>query len=69
MRITLLFISLLMAFMNVHAQNRDKNVDVGPEFKILITELDNCIKTDQNCIEISNEIIKKGKKEKVQFLD
>ncbi|MGJ8591166.1 MAG: tetratricopeptide repeat-containing sensor histidine kinase [Aquaticitalea sp.] len=70
MRITFFFISLLATYSNLNAQNRDKNVDVGPEFKILVTELDNCIKTkDQDCLEISDKLIQKGKKENVPFLD
>lgn len=70
MRVNLVIIFLVAILVQSTAQNRDKNVDVGPEFKKLITELDNCIKIkDQNCLEISDKIIKKGKKEKVPFLD
>ncbi|UPQ78096.1 sensor histidine kinase [Flavobacterium azooxidireducens] len=70
MRVNLVIIFLVAILVQSTAQNRDKNVDVGPEFKKLITELDECIKAkDQNCLEISDKIIKKGKKEKVPFLD
>lgn len=69
MRTTFIFTFLLAICLNAHSQNR-RNVDVGPEFKILITELDNCIKVkDQNCLDISNVIIQKGKEENVPFLD
>ncbi len=60
---------MLSAVSLANAQNRE-NVNVGPKFKALITELDSCIKSkDRNCIELSDKIIAKGKKEKVAFLD
>src|SRR5690554_608760 len=70
MRITLLLISLLMALINVNAQNRDKDIEVGSEFKVLITELDNCTEDrEQDCLDLADKIIEKGKQEKVPFLD
>lgn len=54
----------------MNAQNRDEIVDVGPEFKALFNEFDSCIEhEEQNCIELLNKIIEKGKQEKVLFLD
>src|SRR5690606_35292621 len=55
---------------HANAQNRDIITDVGPEFKALFNEVDDCVeKKDQNCIELINNIIEKGKRENVAFLD
>lgn len=59
-----------MALINVNAQNRDKDIEVGSEFKVLITELDNCTEDrEQDCLDLADKIIEKGKQEKVPFLD
>ena len=69
MRILLYIFSFLL-FIPLNAQNRDEIVDVGPEFKALFNEFDSCIEDEeQNCIELLNQIIEKGKQEKVPFLD
>jgi len=69
MGIRLLFIFLLLTSINVKAQNR-VNVEVGPVYKKLITELDDCIKDrERDCLEMANKIIEKGKLENVPFLD
>jgi len=69
MRVTFIFISLLTVFINANAQNR-VNVEVGPVFKALITELNECIKDrEQDCLELSDKIIEKGKQENVPFMD
>src|SRR5690606_6112315 len=66
----LLFISFFLLFFYAKAQNRDIITDVGPEFKALFNEVDDCIeKKGQNCIELINNIIEKGKRENVPFLD
>jgi len=70
MRIAFLFVFLFTVLLHANAQNRDENIDVGSEFKTLITELDACIKIkEQNCQNIASKIIEKGKKEEVPFLD
>lgn len=66
----LLSISFFLIFIHSNAQNRDKIVDVGPEFKALFNEFDSCIEhEEQNCIALLNKIIEKGEQEKVLFLD
>src|SRR5690554_2287887 len=66
----LLFISFFLIFIHSNAQNRDIITDVGPEFKALFNELDACIEDEeQNCLDLINNIIDKGKQEKVPFLD
>ena len=65
----LVFIFLFFTFFHSNAQNR-VNVEVGPVYKALITELDDCIKDkERDCLEMTNKIIEKGKEEKVPFLD
>lgn len=65
----LVFIFLFFTFFHSNAQNR-LNVEVGPVYKALITELDDCIKDrERDCLEMTNKIIEKGKEEKVPFLD
>src|SRR5690554_5740366 len=65
----LVFIFLFFTFFHSNAQNR-VNVEVGPVFETLITELDDCIKDkERDCLEMTNKIIEKGKEEKVPFLD
>ena len=69
MRILLYIFSFLL-FIPLNAQNRDEIVDVGPEFKALFNEFDSCIEDEeQNCLDLINNIIDKGKQEKVPFLD
>src|SRR5690606_28961422 len=64
-----IFYFFLFALLQANAQNR-VDVEVGPIYKELITELDDCISDkDRNCLEIANNIIEKGKREKVVFLD
>ena len=66
----LLFISFFLLSLHSNAQNRDVITDVGPEFKALMDEIDNCVENDGlDCVELINNIIEKGKKEKVPFLD
>lgn len=66
----LLFISFFLILIHSNAQNRDIITDVGPEFKALFNELDACIEDEeQNCLDLINNIIDKGKQEKVPFLD
>ncbi|WP_417199637.1 tetratricopeptide repeat-containing sensor histidine kinase [Bizionia sp.] len=66
----LLFIPFFLLILSANAQNRDKIVDVGPEYKALFNEFDDCLeRQEQNCIEIINRIIEKGKQETVPFLD
>lgn len=66
----LFFLSIFLIFISVNAQNRDKIVDVGPEFKALMDKFNNCAEDKGlNCIELINDIIEKGKQEKVPFLD
>lgn len=61
------FLSVLI---KISAQNRDENVNVGPEFKALIDQLDVCIESkDENCLNLADKIIEKGIKENVPFLD
>lgn len=70
MRTIFIFTLLLMLLINANAQNRDKIVDVGSEFKGLFNDFDSCIEhKEQNCIQILNKIIAKGKQENVPFLD
>src|SRR5690554_1478177 len=65
----LVFIFLFFTFFHSNAQNR-VNVEVGPVFETLITELDDCIKDkERDCLEKANKIIEKGKQENVAFLD
>lgn len=69
MRILLLICFFLLS-LHSNAQNRDVITDVGPEFKALMDEIDNCVENDGlDCVELINNIIEKGKKEKVPFLD
>jgi len=66
----LVFIFLFFTFIHSNAQNRVENIEVGPVFETLITELDNCIKDkERDCLEMANKIIEKGKQENVAFLD
>ena len=66
----LLLLSFLLSFAFANSQNRVEDVNVGPEFKALITELDSCISSKElNCIEIAGKIIEKGKRERVDFMD
>lgn len=66
----LLFISFFILSVHTNAQNRDIDTNVGPEFMALFKNFDDCIKNKkQDCIEIINEIIEKGKREEVPFLD
>src|SRR5699024_9804869 len=67
---TLLFIFYFLMVSHAKAQNRDEVVDVDPEYKSLFNEYDDCYEhQEQNCVEILNKIIEKGKQEKVAFLD
>lgn len=69
MRIVL-FITFFLVFIHTNAQNRLEKIDIGPEFKLLITALEDCTKdSDRDCLEIADKIIAKGKKENVAFLD
>lgn len=69
MRILLLFLFFFSSFF-ANSQNRVENVSVGPEFKVLIDELDSCISSKElNCIEIADKIIEKGKREGVDYMD
>src|SRR5690554_7562912 len=66
----LAFIFLFFTFIHSNAQNRVENIEVGPVFEALITELDDCIKDkERDCLEKANKIIEKGKQENVAFLD
>lgn len=66
----LLLLSFLLSFAFANSQNRVEDVNVGPEFKALITEWDSCISSKElNCIEIADKIIEKGKRERVDFMD
>src|SRR5690606_11135524 len=66
----LIFISYLLLSIHTNAQNRDIITDVGTEFNALFNEVDDCVeKKDQNYIELINNIIEKGKRENVAFLD
>src|SRR5690554_6537241 len=66
----LVFIFLFFTFIHSTAQNRVENIEVGPVYKALITELDDCIKDkERDCLEMVNKIIEKGKQENVAFLD
>ncbi len=66
----LLFISFFLIISHAKAQNRVDIVDVGPEFKALFNEVDDCIENEEeNCIDLINSIIEKGKRENVAFLD
>src|SRR5690554_855941 len=66
----LFFLSLLLVFTHVNAQNRDQLVDVGPEYKKLFSNFDDCIEQEKDkCIEQLNKIIEKGKQENVDYLD
>lgn len=66
----LAFIFLFFTFIHSNAQNRGENIEVGPVFEALITELDDCIKDkERDCLEKANKIIEKGKQENVAFLD
>lgn len=65
----LVFFFLFFTFFHSNAQNR-VNVEVGPVYKALITELDDCIKDkERDCLEMANRIVEKGKQENVPFLD
>ncbi|HLV69944.1 MAG TPA: histidine kinase [Xanthomarina sp.] len=66
----LLFLSFLLVFIHSNAQNRDEIVDVGPDFKALFNEFDSCLENEeQNCLDLINNIIDKGKQKNVSFLD
>lgn len=66
----LVFIPFFLIFIHAKAQNRDEIVDVGPEFKALFNEVDDCIENEEeDCLELINTIIEKGKRENVPFLD
>lgn len=66
----LLFISVFLTLIYANAQNRDEIVNVGPEFKTMFNEVDNCIEQNESeCINLLNKIIKKGKRENVTFMD
>lgn len=70
MRTIFIFSFLLVMFISANAQNRDQIVDVTPAIKELFQQFDSCIENkEQNCIEILNKIIDKGKRENVPFLD
>lgn len=70
MRVFFVLFFLAVSLVQSSAQNRDKNVDVSPEFKKLITELDQCIRAkDQNCQTLADDIIKKGGEEEVPYMD
>lgn len=63
----LVFFFLFFTFFHSNAQNR-VNVEVGPVYKALITELDDCIKDkERDCLEMANRIVEKGKQENVPF--
>lgn len=69
-RTYIFFVSIFLAFINTHAQNRDEIVDVGSEFKAMFNEVDSCIENkEQNCIELLDKIIEKGKQENVPYMD
>lgn len=66
----LLFITFFLLSILANAQNRDTDINVGPEFMALFNKLSVCIENkEQDCVEIINEIIEKGKRENVAFLD
>lgn len=61
---------LLLAIVKTVSQNRDENVNVGPEFKSLIDQLNECIHSkEEDCPELADRIIEKGIRENVPFLD
>lgn len=70
MRISLFILFICMTFgYRINAQNR-KDVNVGPEFKAMMNELDTCVASGAgNCTRLTDRIIEKGKKEKVDFMD
>ena len=69
MRILLLFSFLLLSIYS-NAQNRDDIIIVGPEFNALFDEFDECVRDNgENCVELLNKIIDKGKQEDVPFMD
>ncbi|WP_271425206.1 tetratricopeptide repeat-containing sensor histidine kinase [Aequorivita sinensis] len=66
----LIFISFFLLSILTNAQNRVENVNIGPKFKTLFIEFENCVDAKkENCIALLNNIIKKGKSENVPFLD
>lgn len=68
MKLLKLFFFFLIAHFTI-AQNRE-DVNVGPIYKSLVNEIDNCIQSDQkNCNKLLDTLVRKGKKEKVKFLD
>src|SRR5690606_27494418 len=66
----LVFIFLFLAFIHSTAQNGVVNIEVGPVYKALISELDDCIKDkERDCPEMATNFIEKGIYEKYAIND
>src|SRR5690606_8379361 len=66
----LAFIFLFFTFIHSNAQNRVENIEVGPVFEALITELDDCIKDKQReCVEKADKVSDIGELVTVAFLN
>lgn len=70
MKIICTIILLLQTSIFVFSQGRDKSLEVGSEYKYLISQLDSCIRDRvSNCTYITRNLISKGQSENVPYLD